>query len=67
MHYPESRNMEISFGLLKNIDENGINQYCTTYEGSSGSPILSLETFKVVGIHYGSHPLGFNINKGIFI
>ena len=65
LHYPESKNMQVSFGLLNNIYENDINHYCTTYGGSSGSPILSLETFKVIGIHYAS---GSNqYNKGIFI
>ena len=38
---------------------------CNTKEGSSGSPILSLKSHKVIGIHIGSYE--FNFNKGVFI
>lgn len=65
LHYPESKNMQVSFGLINNIEKNIINHYCTTYMGSSGSPILSLESFKVIGIHNAYGSKGFN--KGIFI
>ena len=65
LHYPESKNIQVSLGLLNNIYEYDINHYCTTYGGSSGSPILSLETFKVIGIHYASGAKEYN--KGIFI
>ena len=67
LHYPESKNMQVSLSLINNINENEIYHYCSTNEGSSGSPILSLETFKVIGIHYGCFPMKFNINKGIFM
>ena len=53
------------FGLLNNLNENEIRHYCTTSEGSSGSPILSLETFKVIGIHCNHESREFN--NGIFI
>ena len=39
---------------MRNILEGKqINHYCNTEDGSSGSPILSLENFKVIGVHYG--------------
>ena len=57
--------MQVSLSLINNINENEIYHYCSTNEGSSGSPILSLETFKVIGIHSGHSPMKFN--KGIFI
>ena len=65
LHYPESYNIKISFGLLNKIMDNDIIHKCTTHEGSSGSPILSLDTFKVIGIHY--EKTKFEANKGIFI
>ena len=65
LHYPESKKIHVSFGLLNNIYDNEINHYCSTNEGTSGSPILSLETFKVIGIHYGRSNMEFN--KGVFI
>ena len=44
-----------------------INHKCCTEEGSSGGPILLLETFKVIGIHYGSGLKNINLNCGTFI
>jgi len=39
---------------MKNIlDGKEINHYWNTENGSSGSPILSLSSFKVIGVHYG--------------
>jgi len=34
--------------------------------GSSGSPIINLPNFKVIGIHLGGHPNN-NYNIGIFL
>jgi len=57
----------VSYGLLKDImDNQKINHYSRTEEGSSGSPILSLETFKIIRIHYGSSP-NKKLNYGAFI
>ena len=53
MHYPKGK-LNVSFGIINNIiDNKKINHKCTTEDGSSGCPILSFETFKVIGIHYG--------------
>ena len=50
---------------LKEVNVNNfIKHTCSTNYGSSGAPILLLETLKVIGIHTGS----LNIfNFGIFI
>ena len=66
LHYPKGNNIHVSYGLLNWIDGNELNHLCSTEEGSSGSPILSLDNFKVIGIHYGwkSH---YQYNKGSFI
>lgn len=53
LHYPLDKNL-VSYGLIKDIkDGKKISHYCNIEEGSSGGPILSLNNFKVIGIHYG--------------
>ena len=39
---------------------------CCTKEGSSGSPILSLKTKKVIGVHK-AFDIKYKINKGSFL
>jgi len=66
LHYPEGE-LKVSYGLINDIINNKtINHYCNTKGGSSGSPILSLKTFKVIGIHYGSTN-NINMNCGVHI
>ena len=71
LHYPKDDEIFASFGLIKNInkekDKNKIKvlHSCSTEDGSSGAPILSLKDFKVVGLHYGSSQNDFN--EGTFI
>ena len=53
LHYPNDKKL-VSYGLIQDIrDGKKICHYCNTEEGSSGSPILSLNNFKVIGVHYG--------------
>ena len=67
LHYP-NKTLYVSYGIIKNIKDNKkIEHKCNTLEGSSGSPILSLETFKVIGIHCGCYPDTKKLNIGIFI
>ena len=66
LHYPKGH-LSVSYGLINDITDNKIiNHYCTTDYGSSGSPLLSSETFKVIGIHCGSH-VKYKYNCVIFI
>ena len=51
---------------MSNITDGLIKHCCTTDFGSSGSPILNLETFNVIGIHRGKST-NFNFNFGIII
>ena len=53
MHYPKNDEVEVSFGQTLNINHLNINHICNTKNGSSGAPILSLKSFKVIGIHFG--------------
>ena len=55
-----------SIGLIFNIKENEIYHSCNTDNGSSGSPILSLKTNKVIGVHFGSSK-NFQFNLGSLI
>ena len=65
-HYPKGKNIEVSYGQISSLTDYHINHLCQTENGSSGSPILSLETFKIVGIHKGAAS-NFKFNIGIFI
>ena len=66
LHNPNEE-LSVSYGLMnKIIDNKKIYHYCNTGEGSSGSPILSLKTFKIIGIHYGGDK-NIKFNYGTFI
>ena len=68
LHYPNNKNISVSYGILNDIDEDKeyeFTHFCTTYEGSSGSPILDLSENKVIGVHKGSK--GNIYNLGTFI
>ena len=68
LHYPLGKDIVVSYGNLDKINNEQINHFCNTLNGSSGSPILSLDTLKVIGIHCGSNKdENENCNKGIFI
>ena len=47
-------------------DNYRIFHFCSTKEGSSGSPILNLKNYNVIGIHTGKHKL-HNYNIGTLI
>ena len=66
LHYPgQITKVSSSFGEMDiSVDYNGIQHKCSTTSGSSGSPILELSTFKVMGIHKGSRN---KINLGTFL
>ena len=68
LHYPQEERL-VSYGLINDIYEGKkINHYCNTEYGSSGSPILSLNNFKVIGVHYGgSQIINSKFNFGTFI
>ena len=68
LHYPLGEDIVVSYGNLDKIKNEQINHFCNTSKGSLGSPILSLDNFKVIGIHCGSNrDDNENCNKGIFI
>ena len=66
LHYLKGDKIVVSSGLLEEINESEIFHYCNTQVGSTGAPILSLDNFKVIGIHKGSK-MHKNVNLGTFI
>ena len=68
IHYPKDKIL-VSYGLINDIlDSKKINHYCNTEDGSSGGPILSLNNYKVIGVHYGgSKNKNIKLNFGTFI
>ena len=66
LNYPEEKNIVVSYGKLLKIENEQIIHQCITKGGSSGSPILSLDNFKIIGIHCGASKAN-NYNFGIFI
>ena len=69
IHYPKSNNLaEFAVGKIINIslDTDTIQHNCHTEKGSSGCPILDLETNKIVGIHKG-YDKNKNKNVGTLI
>ena len=66
IHYPR-KGLSVSYGKIKGvIKQEQIKHYCSTQPGSSGSPILSLTTFKIIGIHCGAVN-NSDFNYGAFI
>jgi V8-like Glu-specific endopeptidase len=71
LHYPEGKEIIVSYGVLNRIVKEEINHFCSTENGSSGAPIISLNNLKVIGVHCGGHPkfkynIGFVLKKAIF-
>ena len=70
LHYPKSAKASISYGNgIKKINNYDIKHLCNTLCGSSGGPILSRLTNKVIGIHKACIEKSNNIkyNIGTFL
>ena len=66
LQYPQGKKAAVSYGLLTSLDKFEIKHTCSTDNGSSGSPILNLETNKVIGIHKEGS-INFEFNKGTYL
>ena len=55
IHYPEGKEPKYSVDTISFIDMDNIEMghFCDTMDGSSGGPILNLNTYKVLGVHTG--------------
>ena len=61
--------MSVSYGIIKAIDldnKHDILHLCSTDRGSSGSPILNINTNQIIGIHRGSYS-NHNFNEGTLV
>ena len=69
LHHPNVEEAKVSFGKgIKKLDNYDIKHLCHTEPGSSGGPILSRMTNKVIGIHKGSIGKGkCDYNIGTFL
>ena len=56
----------VSYGMLQEIEDFDIINFCNTKSGSIGSPILNLSNNKVIGMHRETS-LKNNCNKGTFL
>ena len=66
LNYPKGENIVVSYGIISDLHDNIIQHKCNTEPGSSGSPIISLDSLKVIGIHCGSNKR-YNCNEGLLI
>ena len=64
MQYPIG-NASFCQGTIDSIMDGIIQHNCNSKEGSSGSPIMSLDSYKVIGVHLGKGR--FDYKNGIFI
>ena len=67
IQYPEGK-LSVSYGVLAKINENNYDfiHKCSTAGGSSGSPILKLDSNKIIGIHKNGG-ITLKNNKGVFL
>ena len=69
LHYPKGK-LSVSYGLINELNEliSEKKHISNSEESSSGFPILSLEIFKIIGIHLGRFQnTNIKINDVIFI
>lgn len=65
IQYPKGNKSFYSSGVLKELDNYHIKHLCSIEESSSGSPIITLENFTLIGIHCKPGTLIYN--SGIFL
>ena len=69
LQYPQGKFASHAVGAIDKIKKEILFHSCSIENGSSGSPILLLSNFKVIGIHKGSKKINNEdgINFGIWI
>ena len=68
LHFPYYKNVLVSYGILKKIEEEKKNfvYLCYTENGSSGAPIINLSNSKIIGMHKETINKD-NYNIGLFL
>ena len=64
LQYPKGGEFSFSIGKIDFIDNKIINHTASTNNGSSGSPIIKINNYSIIGIHYDGKE---NINKKKFV
>ena len=67
LSYLNGKYIVASFGVISEIKNKVIYYSCNSSYGSSGSPILCLETNKVIGVHFGYYREDTFYNHGTLI
>ena len=70
LYYPDGKDMQISYGIIKenNKDNNfNFNHLCCAGSGSLGGPIINLLNNKVIGMHISENKKEENFNIGLFL
>ena len=67
LNYLGGNEIFLSYGFFMKITDSIIYHKCSTDYGSSGSPLLSLENNKLIGVHYGHSINNFQFNLGTLI
>jgi len=65
LHYPSDKDLSYSSGQIKLIDNPLIYHTTSTELGSSGSPLINTDNFRIIGIHFGGSQninCAYNIN-----
>ena len=68
IHYEKGKEAKHSLGKIMEIESDNMRfkHKCLTKDGSSGAPILNLDTYNVIGIHLGVNK-NYDYNIGILI
>ena len=66
IHFPFGNQSSLSIGIIEKIEDDIIKHKCATEKGSSGSPIINLNNFKIIGIHQGTDDV-LSLNEGMFL
>ena len=66
IHYPKGKEVKHSIDSIIKIEKDRLHYKCSTEDGSSGAPILNLDTYNVVGFHLGANK-DYDYNIGIII
>jgi len=66
IHFPFGKESNLSIGTIEKIEDDIIKHKCATGKGSSGAPIISLNNFKIIGIHQGTEEI-HSLNIGMLL
>ena len=65
LHYPSQQDLSHSLGQIIQIDNPLIYHTASTEQGSSGSPLIKRDNFRIIGIHFGGIQNNINFANNI--